>query len=134
MSFKLFSLRLQIHASKFKYIEFFLWEIYRYMAWYVTLWWTLYIEKQREIPNFSHNGHFVLSCMCPLIRYFLKSQSIKIPFQMFKWQCYTYNAFFRVYIMFKIISRESYKPVFISQKVKTCNSINFQMINTSLSF
>lgn len=103
------------------------------MAPYLILWWILYnIEKQREILNSTYNDHFVLSCMSPVIRYFLKSQSIKIPFEMYKWQCYTYNAFFRVYITIKIISRD--KPVFTSQKVKTCNSISFQIITTSLCF
>lgn len=126
---KLFSLRLQIRASKFKYVEFFLWEFYRYMAPYLILWWILYnIEKQREILNLTYNDHFVMSCMSPVIRYFQKSQSIKIPFEMYKWQCYTYNAFFRVYITIKIILRD--KPVFTSQKVKTCNSISFQIITT----
>lgn len=117
---------LNLNMLSFLYESF----IYRYMAWYVTLWWILYnIEKQRKIPNFSHNGHFVLFCMCPVIWQFQKFQSIKIPFQMFKWQCYTlYNAFFRVFINSKIIARD--KPVFISQKVKICNSINFQIINT----
>lgn len=102
------------------------------MAPYLILWWILYnIEKQREILNFTHNDHFVLSCMSPVIRYFQKSQSIKIPFEIYKWQCYTYNAFFRVYITIKIILRD--KPVFTSQKVKTCNSISFQIITTGTS-
>lgn len=129
MSFKTFF----IEITNTCYVEFFLWEFYRYMAPYLILWWILYnIEKQREILNSTYNDHFVMSCMSPVIRYFLKSQSIKIPFEMYKWQCYTYNAFFRVYITIKIISRD--KPVFTSQKVKTCNSISFQIITTSLCF
>lgn len=122
MSFKLFSLRLQIHASKFKYVEFSLWEFYILVHGLIcnTDEFSTTLKNRGKSQTFPTMA--ILSCfVCALL--------FGSSFQMFKWQCYTlYNAFFRVFINSKIIARD--KPVFISQKVKICNSINFQIINT----